>query len=330
MSNSPSTPALTAVKHRSAPQWGNGLLVKEYEDKRFYEFEDGQNHVIGRAFWDHLEAVSLSPAELEALEHKLLKGRVRVAPTKKAPAKRAPKLPTTTFAAQLASFTGEFAGGFLGQDWLARERGEANQPKGKAFKNHAIACAQRELAQQTLQALLSARDYAGVMTRVQTVHKAAGNLLHPLGDLIPFSKMPVERHQAFAEALFELLYGAADFAPRFDAYVAVLAQDKLATWPLVSVLPALVDPASFVFVKPTAFEMQAAVLSFALGYQRQPTAEGYARMCQMARELSKQLAAAGSAPKDLLDVYAFIARANAKPKAPKAPKAAPAATPIRR
>lgn len=311
MSNSLSQSSSSVVKHSRCPEWGRGLLIKEHDDKRFYEFEDGKSHVIGRAFWNLLEQVQMTEQEVDALENKLQLRRPR---TTSKPKKAAPKKPVPTFEAQLTWFEQNFAGGFAGDEWLAQERGVATK-KGKAFKNYAIATAQRELAAKELKSLLAAKDYAGIMTRVQTVLKAAGNLLHPLGDLIPFSKLPTERHETFATALVDLLHGTEAFELRFDAYVTVLAHDSLATWPLVTVLPALLAPDEYVFVKPSFFETQAAVLSFALGYQRTPSAQSYMRMLGLANELKTQLTSKALAPADLLDVYGFIARANAKTKA---------------
>ena len=333
MANRPAEISTTPVivKHPGCPQWGHGYFIEERDDKRFYEFEDGLSHSIARAFWSKLEPVSLQESELVALEAKIKGLKIKLTPAKK-PRARVVPLATTTFEEQLARFDALFPGGFEGAAWQTEERGVAEK-KGKAFKAHAIATAQELLERATLASLLEAGDIAEILNRVKSVHQVANNLLHPLGDLIPFSKMPPEHHRPFVEAVIDLLHGEGDFSPRFDKYVALLAEDKLNTWPLSTVLTALVSPEEHVFVKPSFYEKEAAILSIDLGYERTPASGIYSRMQKVAREVESRLKEKGHKPKDGMDVYAFIWRvtSSAKPpvqkppkpaKAPKAPKAA--------
>jgi hypothetical protein len=315
--NAPSVTEATApmiVKHPNCPEWGLGFLLEERDDKRFYDFEDGLNHSIAKAFWSKLEPVQLSNAEARALEKKVRGLReTRSSSGKSRPRAAAPDL--KTFEAQFARFESMFPGGFSGEAFIAEERGEAGKAPGKkakGFKESAVATAQRALGREELGKLLATP--AEVVARVKEVHKAAGNLLHPLGDLIPFSKMPAERHADFAKATFDLLHGDGAFDARFDAFVAVLAKDNLATWPLVTVLGALVAPSEHLFVKPSFLEKQAALMGFDLRYERVPTAAGYARMVGLAREVERRLVDRGQKPRDMLDIYAFVWRTLSPPK----------------
>ena len=309
------------VKHPGCPQWGLGLLVEERDDKRFYEFEDGQAHSIAKPFWSKLEPVRLPEDERAALEAKLRGQRSKPPPSKKARVRTAPTA-TITFDEQVARFEKEFAGGFAGDIWTKEERGVAEK-KGKAFKSFAIATAQSELAKGVLEPLLAAGDAAGVIARVRAVHAAAGGLLHPLGDVIPFSKIEAEHQPALAEAIVGLLHGSGDFAPRFDRFMAVLNEVKVSTWPLATVLTALFDPTTHVFVKPSFYEKQAAIIGKNLGYERVPTAAVYGRMVEVAAEVESRLRERGHTPKDRLDVYAFIWRTVSAPKVPKPKKGDP-------
>jgi hypothetical protein len=263
----------SVVKHPACPQWGLGYLIEERDDKRFYEFEDGLSHSIAKPFWSKLEPVDLGSDELAALEAKLKGQRVKSAPSKK-PRVRVPPTATMTFDEQVARFEAQFPGGFTGDAWKAEERG-VPEKKGKAFKAYAIAVGQEALARAELVELQKKGEVAEIMARVKRAHQAAGTLLHPLGDLIPFGRMPEEKQSGFAEAVVDVLHGEGDFAPRFDRYVGVLAEagappDKLNTWPLATVLTALVHPAEHVFVKPSFYEKQAAILGVDLGYERIP------------------------------------------------------------
>ncbi|WP_437724584.1 hypothetical protein [Sorangium sp. So ce861] len=321
-STEPSAPII--VKHPGCPQWGLGYLVEERDEKRFYDFEDGLNHSIAKAFWSKLEPVQLGDDEANALEARIRGLRDRPSAAAKKQRARVVAPPLTSFDEQVASFESQFEGGFGGPHFIAEERGaaganaaEGGKKKSKAFKQGAIETARALLAKGELEALLAAGNLADFMERIAKVHKAATGLLHPLGDLIPFNKMPAEHHRAYAEAVVDLLYGADDYAARFDRLAGVLAAAKVVTWPLATILSALVYPEDHVFVKPSFFEKQASVLGFDLAYDRAPSAEGYGRMQALARELERRLRERGLAPRDLMDVYAFLWRtiSPAKPSA---------------
>jgi hypothetical protein len=318
------------VKHSGCPQWGLGYLVEERDDKRFYDFEDGLSHSIARAFWGKLEPVQLGGPELTALESRL-RG-LRAKSSAKKPRPRATPVATTTFAEQLTRFAGEFPGGFEGETFIKEERGVVSDPskiekKSKAYKAQAIGAAQTLLAASELRPLIAAGSFEAIFERAKQVHKAASGLLHPLGDIIPFSKMPPEHYEAFAKALFDVLHGEGDFSARFDRWVETLAADGLATWPLATAPAALFAPEEHAFVKPSFYEKQATVLGIDIGYERVPSSAAYGRMQALAGTVRGKLVEAGEAPRDLLDVFSFLWRMNspvkpAKPAKPAKPKAA--------
>jgi hypothetical protein len=301
-------PPPAIVKHPGCPQWGLGFLIEERDEKRFYDFEDGLSHSIAKAFWSKLEPVDLGTEEMAALEAKIKGLKVKATPAKK-PRARVAAVPSTTFEEQVTRFEQAFAGGFAGDTFVAQERGVATtvvDKKTKAVVEAAIGAAQRLLAKAELEPLLASGSFADVVGRVKEVHKSAGGLLHPLGDLIPFGKMPAEHYEAFAKGLFDVLHGSGEYGPRFQKFVDALAVDKLATWPLATVLSALFEPATHVFVKPSVYEKQAAVAGFDIGYERVPSAASYARMQALAATVDGKLREKGLAPRDRMDVYAFM------------------------
>jgi len=321
--NVPSTSSAVApmiVKHPGCPEWGLGYLAEERDDKRFYDFEDGMSHSIAKAFWSKLEPVSLGDAEARALEKKVRSLKDQRSPSGK-PKQRAvaPVLPN--FEAQLALFLEIFPGGFASAKFDKEERGGGEPPatgkKPKATRATAIAAARTMLSREEMDRQIQAGAFADVVTNIRAVHKAATGLLHPLGDIIPFSKMPPENDRAVAEAVRDLLHGEGAFDARFDRVVAALATSKLATWPLVTLLSALLSPEEHVFVKPSLYEKQAAMMSFPLAYERAPSAAAYARMRALVDSVSQKLTAAGQAPRDKMDVYAFFARTFAPQPAKK-------------
>lgn len=302
--------APVVVKHVSCPEWGLGYLSEERDEKRFYDFEDGHNHSIAKAFWSKLEPVSLGTAEAAALEKKVRSLRdQRSAPGKSKT--RAVAVALADFDAQCARFLEVCPGGFAGERFIKDERGavaDDADKKVKPSKAQAIAMAQKLLAKSELDRQIAASAFAEVLTNVRAIYKVATGLLHPLGDIIPFNKMPAERDRAFVEALRNVLYGDGAYEARFDKFVATLADAHLATWPLATVLSALVFPNEHAFVKPSYYEKQASLLAFDLRYERVPNAAAYGRMQQLAEELGKRLTARGQTPRDKMDVYGFIGR----------------------
>lgn len=316
--NSASAPPI--VKHPGCPEWGLGLLAEERDDKRFYDFEDGLVHSIAKAFWSKLEPVTLGAAETQALEKKVRGLKEQRATSSGKPKARAVAPVLASFDVQCTRFGELYPGGFSGERYVKEERGETATSdagaakKSKGQRTHAIALAKDLLSQATLDQKIASNAFGEVIANIKALHKGAGGLLHPLGDIIPFGKLPEAEERAVAEASRELLYGQGAFEARFDKLVAALAKANLATWPLVTFLCALVYPNEHVFVKPSYFEKQAALIGFDLRYERVPSAATYARMKALVEEISKRLVAKGQTPRDHLDVYTFIWKTHSPDK----------------
>ena len=298
------------VKHPGCPEWGLGFLSEERDDKRFYDFEDGMSHSIAKAFWSKLEPVSLGAAEARALEKKVRGLKDQRSPGKTKQKAVAPILPN--FDTQFAVFLEIFPGGFQSARFAKEERG-AEDPnptakKAKATRAIAMATARDLLSREVLDKQIQAGAFAEIVANVRTIHKAATGLLHPLGDIIPFTKMAAEHDRPVAEAVRDLLHGTDPYDARFDRLVAVLGKAKLATWPLATVLSALLAPNEHVFVKPSFYEKQAAMMSFPLKYERAPSAAAYERMRALVDDVAQKLTEKGQPPRDKMDVYSFMAR----------------------
>ncbi len=79
---------------------------------------------------------------------------------------------------------------------------------------------------------------------------------------------------------------------------------KVHTWPIVTLLPFLADPARFIALKPTNTELMAARMGANLKYDTTPNWETYEAVMQMARQLLDRLAPMGA--KDMIDVQQFM------------------------
>ena len=79
---------------------------------------------------------------------------------------------------------------------------------------------------------------------------------------------------------------------------------KVHTWPIVTLLPFLADPARFIALKPTNTELMAARMATNLRYDTTPNWETYDLSLRMAKSLLDRLAPLGA--KDLIDVQHFM------------------------
>ncbi len=203
-------------RHVSRAIWGNAVLLEELEDRRVFRFEDGKERAIGVAHWDKMEQVEVSADEAYAIQARALagveprrggKGKKVRAPREKKP----PKKPDITFEDQLAIFKRDFQIGFPDVTFRPGTFDKAVKRAGNA------------LSREKLTKLIDAGEFAAV-------HAAAVKVVEgfksgvPKGERDRFKELPAERHEAFARALFELLYGEGELAARFDALVSSLGE----------------------------------------------------------------------------------------------------------
>lgn len=79
---------------------------------------------------------------------------------------------------------------------------------------------------------------------------------------------------------------------------------KVHTWPIVTLLPFLADPARFIALKPTNTELMAARMGADLKYDTTPGWTTYDAALRMSNALLERLAPLGA--KDMIDVQAFM------------------------
>jgi hypothetical protein len=305
-------PTPSIYEHVTQPSWGRGILTSEQGDKRFISFEDGKERIFARDHWSKLSMVSLGEDEAAALVAKI---RALIAPRSsgrsRPPRTRTPKAPPMPFEAQVALFQSQFPGGFGGEAFVERERGRAEMPTKQAYKAAAIARARELLTPEAL-----AGEPTQAFALVQELLLAAKPMLFPQSDLLPLAQMTEEHQGGFAQALRTVLHGPTDAegaAGRFDQLIAAIhVEPKRPTWPMVTIMPALYAPERFLFVKPTVLQLEAAIIGQNVDYAPNPTGAIYQGFVAVAEEVKRRLEAAGQQPRDLMDVYSFIATTLAK------------------
>lgn len=300
-------PVTTFFEHPMRPTWGRCLLVSERDGKLFLFGEDGAEHVIAVTHRSALQQLALDENQAAELRAAIEGKREESTTKRKKPGERkaAPIKARISFDEQLRRFEEAYPGGFSGERFSTTERGP-NGPDGpKGDRQAALELAARLLGADSLTA---ESGYAAATELIK-----ATNLLHPMEGQIPFKSLTPEAQTAFATALRELLHGAGEYGPRFDAYVASIAMTerdgkaKRPSWPLATYLPALFAPTEQVFVKPKLLREQADMLEIRFDYDPSPSAALYEQFRAVARALEGRLRERGHAPRDLMDVTSFVA-----------------------
>ncbi len=288
--------------HAKRPEWGVGLLLDESADPWTLAFEDGSRRTLGKAH-PLLEPKELAPSDRDAL----LK---RLTPKKAAPARKATRASahgarrtSATFAQQVAAFRRKFPDGFADPKYLrdveTKEPGEHRQNDG------AVDDAKTTLSHDTLAPLMKPGGYEAVHRSAVRLMSSQRNLVVRF-DLSRFSAMSSASHARFALALDEVLHGKGPEEARWDAYARSLKSERPATWPLLTLLPALHRPSEMVYVRSSLYRRQASVLDQPVPADALPSGRGYIQFRDVARQVRDSLTAAGHEPRDMWDVYRFV------------------------
>ena len=134
--------------------------------------------------------------------------------------------------------------------------------------------------------------------------------------LFSFEKMalrdavrPADGARAFAEGLYELLYGRGSDARRFDTWCAVVGslprrQTRVLTWPVVTVFPFIAQPDLHIFVKPRVTQIAAREYGYDFRYVTRPNANTYDDVLRFAELIRAEQA--DLRPRDMIDLQGFI------------------------
>jgi hypothetical protein len=156
---------------------------------------------------------------------------------------------------------------------------------------------------------LLARKYADIaLTAVRIESKT--NLL------FSFEKMalrdavkPTQGAKAFAQGLYEYVYGSKSLEERFHDFSEVVAslprkQTRVHTWPLQTVFGFLANPQEHIFLKPRVTQVAAEKYSFDFQYRSKPNWNTYKSLLGFAEQVRKDTA--DLKPQDYIDLQSFI------------------------
>ena len=193
-----------------------------------------------------------------------------------------------------------FRKGFYDQKYIDWERG---------YKWEAHEKWNSTLGRDTLRALINDGEAAEAARR-------AVNLESKTNLLFSFEKMalrdaikPPAGARAFAEGLYEFLYGRGSIETKFENWVECVAglprkQTRVLTWPLVTVFGFVALPEEHFFLKPMVTRAAAREYGFDFQYKSRPNWDTYSNLLEFARTVSRDLR--DLKPRDMIDIQSFL------------------------
>ncbi|MEZ4288324.1 MAG: hypothetical protein R3A47_09320 [Polyangiales bacterium] len=309
---SESTPSVPPkiFEHVSRKEWGRSVLITEIADRRTYLFVDGKERSFRPDYWHKMESVDIAGNEAFRID-KLARRNQEPTPGSSRKSYAPPKKPSITFEQQVAYFMTLYPAGFEDDKYIKSERG-GSDAEGRLIEA-SIEEATTALSESNLQAMIDANDFSKVHRIIVDLMGSTKNTTQK-SEAARVMNLSTDYHAELARALYALLYGTKNYGLRFDAFVSALPVDGGPSWPMATLLPALVFPQEHIFVKPTFLKKQALILDIDPRYDTSPNATTYARFLEGAIKARELLQVAGQRPRDLFDVYTFISK-TLSPKA---------------
>lgn len=218
-----------------------------------------------------------------------------------------------TIAEGIERFRGLFPKGFHDEGYVGTGKLGAKEYGERQYKLNACARYAELIGNDAGPSLLRSGGIEELVRRACHVVTKDLNLLSPFENMA-FHDALVGDHAAatrYFEALFAMVLVDDPTKERFEALASAVTdlpaekgKARVATWPVLSILPALADPTRFIFVKPSITQDCAERLRFEIQYAPQLRWITYQKVLEMADLLLEQLRPDGA--KDYVDVQSFM------------------------
>jgi hypothetical protein len=116
---------------------------------------------------------------------------------------------------------------------------------------------------------------------------------------------PVQQ-KTFALALADYLYGTESEENRFKEFARSLHLLGINRWPYATLFGFIRFPQDKAFIKPTPIQNAAKAFCWRIHYKAEPNWRTYAAVLRLSNHLRASLGEAGMAPRDMIDVHAFM------------------------
>jgi hypothetical protein len=195
-----------------------------------------------------------------------------------------------------------FPGGFRDETYISWER---------EYKVETHERWEQVLSHGEFSRLLRERKFAEVAARAVRVEQRSRHSM-----IFSFEKMALrdavkseEGARAFAEGLYQFLYGRVKLERRFERWVKVVSdlprkQTRVLTWPLVTVFGFIAQPDTHIFLKPTVTRAAAREYDFEFRYHSRPSWETYKSLLEFAEVVQRDQR--DLRPRDMIDIQSFL------------------------
>ncbi|MEM9458344.1 MAG: hypothetical protein AAGF11_29475 [Myxococcota bacterium] len=316
MLEAPSTPSLqqsspeTArplVRHTRRESWGRALMLWERENKRGYQFEDGEIRVFAKPYFELLQPAKKPDPVLrhKLREQAVASGELEPVKKRKVGIGRRASAPVPNMDDQITVFESLFPDAFHGTAWTETYRSRAEGRRLKRHRDPAIAEAAERLGTEALHACIDRGDYAEVYQRMVDV--VANTDLATRQQLEGFRRLKVDAELARSMVgfLHDVRSGELDAMARLRR--ALARQDfRKVPWTALTAPRALLHPNDHMCVRPSVLRAQARLIAPRYKPSQVPSASDYSQCLELAMAVREHLTKAGFAPRDLFDVALFM------------------------
>ncbi len=297
----PNAPNPTLYRHSKRDQWGLGIVEERFDDRVSLIFQDGRMRKFKNGFYHLLEAVDRPydvtdriVTNLESMSGKKKKSAARKSTTK-----------PVSLEEQLEFFSGLFADGFVGEEYISEHRGDGRK---RPLKRHRDAIIER--AQTLNKSGFSKRRRAGEHKELfdEMAHVLNSTDLISPKERKGFAKIKPKHHEALADSLFALLYGGSAFHTRFDGWVRTLesAMGSTPSWGLATALLAAVHADEHCIINQKTVATQAQWMAPGVAVGTVPSGVLYERLLGMIQKVKSFLEEQDMEPADMFDVVNFM------------------------
>lgn len=165
-----------------------------------------------------------------------------------------------------------------------------------------------QLNRREFDRLLAAADYHEIAQRAVRIETRT-NLLFSFEKMALRDAVRGRGARAFAQGLYDYVYGRDSLRARFEAFTEVLdglprRQTRVLTWPLHTVFGMIGNPDEHIFLKPRVTQAAAERYAFDFQYKSRPNWATYQSLLDFAAQVRKDNR--DLKPRDMIDLQGFI------------------------
>ena len=193
-----------------------------------------------------------------------------------------------------------FPNGFQDETYLALER---------EHKWAAHLAWQAELDQEQHRQLLDEQGFSEIAARAIKIESHSNLLIPSDRTALRYAVKDLAAARMFATELYEFLHGIEDDATSFERWCDAVAQlpgkqTRLFSWPVVTVMGFIAQPAKHIFLKPTLTRVAAREYGYDFKYQSRPSFVTYNSLLEFTTVCRRDLR--DLTPRDMIDLQSFI------------------------